>query len=65
VNVPLIDNVLGVRMAGTFEHQGGWVDQPAAGIKNFTVRTSRTHGSRHYASGDQLQDQYDGCDPSQ
>jgi len=22
-------------MAGTFEHQGGWVDQPAAGIKNF------------------------------
>src|SRR5262249_14367985 len=35
VNVPLIDNELGLRVAGTFAHEGGWVDQPAAGLTNF------------------------------
>jgi iron complex outermembrane receptor protein len=35
VNVPLIDNVLGIRIAGVFDHEGGWIDQPAADRKNF------------------------------
>ena len=30
VNVPLIDNQLGLRLAATFENKGGWIDQPAA-----------------------------------
>lgn len=30
VNVPLIDNQLGIRVAGTFEHDGGWINEPAA-----------------------------------
>ena len=34
VNIPLIDNQLGVRVAGTFQHEGGWIDQPAAGLKD-------------------------------
>ena len=34
VNVPLIDQVLGLRMAGTYGHLGGWVDQPATGLSN-------------------------------
>jgi outer membrane receptor protein involved in Fe transport len=34
VNVPLIDNQLGLRVATTFDHEGGWIDQPAAGLKD-------------------------------
>jgi outer membrane receptor protein involved in Fe transport len=34
VNVPVVDNVLGFRLAGTWENGGGWQDQPAAGIHN-------------------------------
>jgi iron complex outermembrane receptor protein len=30
VNIPLIDNQLGLRIAGQFDHEGGWIDQPAA-----------------------------------
>jgi iron complex outermembrane recepter protein len=32
INIPLIDNQLGFRIAGTFQHDGGWIDQPAAGL---------------------------------
>jgi outer membrane receptor protein involved in Fe transport len=35
VNMPLIDNVLGVRVVGTFDHEGGWIKQPAANVKDF------------------------------
>ncbi|MDA7853125.1 TonB-dependent receptor [Porticoccaceae bacterium] len=28
INVPLIEDELGIRIAGTFEHAGGWIDQP-------------------------------------
>ena len=35
LNVPLIENQLGLRIAGDFEHEGGWIDQPAADQKNF------------------------------
>jgi iron complex outermembrane recepter protein len=35
LNVPLIENELGLRIAGTYDHQGGWIDQPAAGVENF------------------------------
>jgi iron complex outermembrane receptor protein len=34
VNVPLVGNEFGIRIAGTFDHQGGWIDQPAAGRKD-------------------------------
>lgn len=30
LNVPLIENKLGLRVAGTYDHKGGWIDQPAA-----------------------------------
>lgn len=33
-NIPLIDNELGIRIAGTFEHDGGWIVQPAAGLRD-------------------------------
>jgi len=35
VNVPVIDDVLGLRFVGRFENGGGWIDQPAADRKNF------------------------------
>jgi iron complex outermembrane recepter protein len=35
LNVPLVDNVWGLRIVGTFDHEGGWIDQPAANLKNF------------------------------
>lgn len=35
VNVPLIDGKLGLRVAGEFDHEGGWVDQPIARAKDF------------------------------
>lgn len=34
VNVPLVEDVLGLRIAGTFDNQGGWVDQPALGTSD-------------------------------
>ncbi len=35
VNVPLIENQLGLRIAGTFDHEGGWIDSPAADRKDY------------------------------
>lgn len=35
VNVPLIENQMGLRIAGTFDRESGWVDQPAAGRQDF------------------------------
>jgi len=35
VNLPVIQDTLGLRFAGTFEHDGGWIDQPAASVRNF------------------------------
>lgn len=34
LNTPIIDGTLGLRFAGMFEHDGGWVDEPAANSKN-------------------------------
>jgi len=34
VNVPLVQDVLGLRLAGTYDHEGGWIDQPVAGRSN-------------------------------
>ena len=31
INVPLIQGTLGIRIAGEFDHQGGWINFPAAG----------------------------------
>ncbi len=39
VNVPLITNVLGLRLAGTFDRQDGWVDQPTAGRKDINDKS--------------------------
>lgn len=35
LNTPLLSNTLGLRFAGQFDHEGGWIDQPAANVKNF------------------------------
>ena len=34
LNTPLVTGTLGLRIAGLFEHDGGWVDEPAASLKN-------------------------------
>lgn len=34
-NVPVVENVFGLRIAGTYDHQGGWIDQPAAAKTDF------------------------------
>ncbi|HKS75190.1 MAG TPA: TonB-dependent receptor, partial [Terriglobales bacterium] len=34
LNAPLVDGTLGLRFAGMFEHDGGWVDEPAVNLKN-------------------------------
>jgi iron complex outermembrane receptor protein len=32
VNIPLVDDHLGIRVAGQFDHEGGWINQPAANL---------------------------------
>jgi iron complex outermembrane recepter protein len=34
LNTPVLTNVLGLRFAGEVDHDGGWIDQPAANLKN-------------------------------
>jgi len=34
INMPIVEDVFAVRLAATFERDGGWQDQPEAGIKN-------------------------------
>jgi iron complex outermembrane recepter protein len=34
LNTPIVPGKLGLRVAADFDHEGGWVDQPAAGQKN-------------------------------
>ncbi len=34
VNIPLVENRLALRVAGVFENNGGWVDQPAASVED-------------------------------
>ncbi len=34
LNIPVIDNVLGLRISGTIGNIDGWIDQPAAGRKD-------------------------------
>lgn len=38
VNAPLVNGVLGLRVAAAFDQGGGWVDQPAAGQKNINSK---------------------------
>ena len=35
LNVPLISDELGLRIAGTFDQGGGWIDVPATNLKNY------------------------------
>ena len=47
VNIPVIDNEFGLRVAGTFAHEGGWIDQPAADEENINdndLRNIRVQG---------------------
>jgi iron complex outermembrane receptor protein len=37
-NVPVIDDQLGVRLASTVRHDGGWIDQPAANQVNINSK---------------------------
>jgi len=39
VNLPLISDVLGLRISGTYEHNGGWIDQPAVGRNDFNTQS--------------------------
>ena len=34
VNLPVVEDRLAVRIAGSYESGGGWIDQPQAGIRN-------------------------------
>lgn len=34
LNAPVVPDVLGIRVAAELDNGGGWVDQPAAGLKN-------------------------------
>ena len=34
INTPLITGKLGLRVAGEFDRAGGWIDEPAAGLKD-------------------------------
>jgi outer membrane receptor protein involved in Fe transport len=38
VNIPIISDVLGVRLVGNYGNIGGWVDQPAAGRSNVNTQ---------------------------
>lgn len=38
LNVPLVAGTLGVRFAGDLEHDGGWIDEPEANLKNINSR---------------------------
>jgi outer membrane receptor protein involved in Fe transport len=42
VNVPLIANQFGLRIAGAFDHAGGWISQPAADRKDFNNSLARS-----------------------
>ena len=38
LNIPLIEGQLGLRVAGTFEHDGGWINQPVANQENINAQ---------------------------
>ena len=38
INVPLIEGQLGFRVASTFEHDGGWINEPAADQENINAQ---------------------------
>ena len=38
INVPLIEGQLGIRVASTFEHDGGWINEPAANQENINAQ---------------------------
>lgn len=39
VNAPVVENVLGLRVAAEIDNGGGWVDQPAATLKNINGKS--------------------------
>ncbi|MGH9381218.1 MAG: TonB-dependent receptor [Thermoanaerobaculia bacterium] len=41
INVPLLDDALGIRLSGTLGNYGGWVDQPEAGREDINDQSLR------------------------
>lgn len=39
INVPLVDNLLALRVATQFDHEGGWINQPAANQRDINDQT--------------------------
>ncbi|MEI6720211.1 MAG: TonB-dependent receptor [Betaproteobacteria bacterium] len=55
LNLPLVDNSLALRLVGSHEDLGGWVDNPATGVKDQNDRTADTYrGKLRYAPSDRL-----------
>ena len=55
LNVPLVKNKLALRVAGSYESGGGWIDQPEAGIKNGNgTKTLELRGSLLWQATDRL-----------
>lgn len=38
LNTPIVRNELGLRLAADVDHEGGWIDQPAAALKNINMK---------------------------
>ncbi len=54
-NLPLMQDSLGLRLVGSHEKIGGWVDNLATGVKDQNDRTADTfRGKIRYALGDRL-----------
>ena len=41
VNIPVVEDVFGMRLSGVFENAGGWIDQPTAGKKDINEQEIR------------------------
>jgi iron complex outermembrane receptor protein len=40
INVPLVEDSLAMRVTGLFGHEGGWIDQPAASLRDINERNT-------------------------
>jgi len=55
LNLPLVDNALALRLVGSHEDLGGWVDNPTTGVRNQNDRVADTYrGKLRYAPSDRL-----------
>ena len=55
VNLPLVENSLALRLVGSHEDLGGWVDNPTTGVNDQNERVVDTYrGKLRYVAGDRL-----------